>query len=179
MHVSILDDAVGGVAGASIKEGSLVVFSASGLHNDLPTVLNAASGTATEVYIAETTPDRFPRPTFAGMFKYNDFMGVINPRGATERDLTTDFEAQYLIGPSVLPTFTIPSGWKVSCHRGGYYKLQSGEFNDSPQIRVVGAKVKVGANSLVSWDSAGTSAIGAVREYNPYDGTITVSIKEL
>lgn len=178
-HVSILDDAVGGVTGASIKEGSFVTLNASGLHNDLPTVLNAASGVATNVFMAFTTPDRFPRPTPVGMFKYPDFAGYLNPRSATERDLTTDFEAAYLIGPSVLPTFTIPSGWRVACHRGGYYKLLSGEFNDSPQIRVVGAKVMVGANSLASWDAAGNASIGFVREYNVGDGSLTIQVKEL
>jgi len=178
-HVAIIDDAVGGVTGASIKEGSLVTLNGSGLHYDLPTVLNAASGTVNDVFMAFTTPDRFPRPTPVGMFKYQDYAGVLNPRDATEHDLTTDFEAGYLIGPSVLPTFTIPSGWRVACHRGGYYKLLPGEFNDSPQIRAVGAKVKVGANSLISWDAAGNASVGTVREFNVSDGSLTVSLKEL
>lgn len=155
-----------------------MVFSASGLHMDLPTVLNAASGVTTNVFMAFTTPDRFPRPTFVGMFKYPDFSSqeAVN---AVDRYLTTDFEAGYLIGPSVLPTFTIPSGWRVACHRGGYYKLLSGEYNDSPQIRVAGAKVAVGANSLASWDAAGSASIGYTREYNVTDGSLTICVKEL
>lgn len=177
-HVSILDDAVGAVAGQDIAEGCLVTISASGVHRDLPVALLAASGTANDVYMAFAVPDQFPRPTPAGFFMFNDTT-TINRRSTTLHKLSTDFETEWLIGPSVLPTVTVQSGWLVALHRGGYYKLQSGEFNDSANIRVNGAKIKVGTGSKVEYTASATGAIGTVREYNQFDGTLTVTIKEI
>ncbi len=178
-HVSILDDAIGGVAGESIVEGRIVTINASGLHRDLPTVLLAASGTLKDVYMAFAVPDQFPRPTPAGAFLHTDNTSI-NPRNSTDRFLTTDYETAWLIGPSVLPRPTIASGWKMALHRGGYYKLLSGEYNnDDSRIRGNGAKVRVGANGKIEYDAAGTAQVGQVREYNQFDGSITVTIKEL
>lgn len=177
-HVSILDDAIGAVAGESIVEGRLVTITASGAHRDLPVALLAASGTSHDVYMAFAVPDQFPRPTPAGMFLFPDNTSL-NPRSATDRFLTTDYETAWLIGPSVLPTVTIASGWRVALHRGGYYKLMSGEFNDTTGIRTNGAKIRVGASGKVEYDLAGTQAIGQVREYNNFDGSLTVTIKEV
>jgi hypothetical protein len=178
-HVSILDDAVGAVAGESIPEGRIVTINASGVHRDLPVAMLAASGTTTNIFMAFAVPDQFPRPTPAGMFLFNDTTSL-NPRDTTLHSLTTDFETAYLIGPSVLSSPTMISGWLVALHRGGYYKLLSGEYNavDS-RIRTNGAKVRVGANGMVEYDAGGTQSIGFVREYNHFDGSITVTIKEL
>lgn len=177
-HISILDDAQGAVAGQDLVEGRMVSLSASGLHHDLPTALYAASGTTKDVYMVFVSPDQFPRPTYNGMFAYPDTMSL-NPRDATNRYKTTDYEYGWLIGPSVLPTPTAQSGWKVQLHRGGMYKLLSGEFNDSAGIKAAGAKVRVGASGILEYDSTGANAIGSVREYNVYDGSLTVAIKEL
>lgn len=177
-HVSVLDDAIGAVAGESIVEGRLVTINASGVHRDLPVAMLAASGTTTNVYMAFATPDQFPRPTPLGAFLFPQST-TLNPRSATDHFLTTDYETAYLIGPSVLPTVTIASGWLVAMHRGGYYKLQSGEFTDNGLIRNNGAKIRVGANGKVEYDAAGSQSIGQVREYNQFDGSLTVTIKEV
>lgn len=178
-HVSILDETIGSVAGQSIVEGRLVTINASGTHRDLPVALLAASGTATNVYMAFAAPDLFPRPTPAGMF-LNPDNASLNPRDGTDHFLTTDYETGYLLGPSVMPKPTIASGWKMVMHRGGAYKLLSGEFNgDDARIKVNGAKVRVGAAGKLEYDAAGTASIGQVREYNNFDGSLTVTIKEL
>lgn len=178
-HVSILDDAIGGVCGETIAEGRLVTINASGVHRDLPVAMLAASGTTTEVYMAFAVPDQFPRPTPVGMFLYPDTM-TLNRRNTSLYDQTTDYENAWLIGPSVLPSPTLVSGNLVAMHRGGYYKLLSGEYNDTDaRIRTNGAKVRVGAGGKVEYDAAGTASIGRVREFNHSDGSITISVKEL
>lgn len=176
-HVSILGDAQGVVANANIPEGTFVVINASGVHGDLPVVSVAASGTVTDVYVLFATPDYFPRPTPNGMFSYPDTTST-DPRNATDHFKTTDFETAWLIGPSVLPAPTVASGWKGAAHRGGYYRLEPGQFNDSAQIRVNGAKIMVGASGLAAY-TASTGAIGSVREWNPVDGSLTIYVKDI
>lgn len=176
-HVSILGEALGAVVGATMKEGAIVTLSASGLHRDLPTAVIAASGTTGNVFMVFAVPDQLPRPTPIGMFQYNDTMRLPRgPEGATEQTYTHDSENAWLIGPSVLPTVTIASGWKVALHRGGFYKLLSGEYNASDGIKVPGAKIRIGASGLVEYDASGANAIGYVREFLPFDGSITVKV---
>lgn len=176
-HVSILGEALGAVAGSAFPEGALVTLSASGLHRDLPTALVAASGTTAGVFVAFAVPDQFPRPTPLGMFGYNDTTSrPYGADGATEHRYTHDTENAWLIGPSVLPTVTIASGWKVALHRDGYYKLQPSEYHNSAGIKVAGAKVRIGVSGLVELDPTGANAVGYVREYLAFDGSITVKI---
>lgn len=178
-HVSILEDAVGAVAGANIVEGRLVTINASGIHNDLPEAKLAAANTTTGVFMIFAVPDQFPRPTPNGMFQYADTMRIPRgPDGATFHQYTHDDETAWLYGPSTLPRVTVLSGWKCALHRGGYYKLISGEYIDSAGIKVAGNKVKVGASGFVDYDSAGTYAIGYVREYLAFDGSITIGLRE-
>lgn len=178
-HVSILEDAVGAVAGASIPEGRLVTINASGIHRDLPTAQVADAGVTTGVFMIFAVPDQFPRPTPRGMFQYPDTMRIPRgPDGATFQEFTHDVENAWLIGPSVLPRLTVESGWKCALHQGGYYKLISGEYLDSAAIKVAGSKVRVGVSGLVDVDAAGTNTIGYVREYIAFDGSITINLRQ-
>lgn len=170
----------GGVAGQDIVEGRAVQISASGLHNDLPTVLLAASG-AVNVFVALMTPDQFPRPTFAGFFNRNSTTRFYN----NDALYTTGLDpylvdsgqrgAQYLIGPSLLEEPTISSGWMVQLHKGGAYRLTSNCFVDSTSIRNAGATVQVGANGKFQYH-ASSNIVGYVREYR--DGWLTVVLDQ-
>lgn len=173
---------MGGVAGESMQEGRAVVFSASGLHRDLPTVLLASAGD-TDVYVVLATPDMLPRPTLPGMFTYqNEFTGwsdlgagLPDPREATEDYLNyNDQRLRYNVGPSVMSNPTISSGWKVQIHKGGAYTLMSGCYVDSVGIKVQGAKVKVAASGRFTLASnVADSAVATVREYRA-DGALVI-----
>ncbi len=177
-HVSILDETLGMVAGETIAEGRIVTVNASGVHRDLPVAMLAASGTTENVYMAFAVPDQFPRPTPEGMFLFNDTM-TLNRRSTTLHDMSTDYEAGWLIGPSVLPSPTLISGWLLAGHRGGFYKLLSGEYNAADvRIKTNGARVRVGAAGKVEYDAAGTQTIGRVREYNNFDGSLMITVLE-
>lgn len=169
----------GGVAGQDITEGCAVQMSASGLHNDLPTVMLAASG-ATNVFIALATPDQFPRPTTAGFFRRNPVTTFNDNQSQFTTGLAPFLVDSgqrgpfYNIGPSLLEEPTLYSGWMVQLHKGGAYRLTSNCFVDSASIRQNGATVQVGANGKFQYGTA--NVVGHVREYR--DGWLTVVLDQ-
>lgn len=159
----------GAVAGEDILEGLAVEMSASGLHADLPTVMKAAAN-AKNVFVAICPPDQFPRPTPQGMFARTWYQSI-DPRNAVEFLVDSGQRGPYYnIGPSMLPSPTISSGWAVQCHRGGAYTLMSGCFVDSANIRNAGATVAVATGGKFTYSTS--NVVGYVREYR--DGKLTI-----
>jgi hypothetical protein len=159
----------GGVAGENLIEGLAVTMSASGLHNDLPTVMIAASGSK-NVFIAMVPPDQYPRPTPQGMFSRNYF-NKIDPRNAAEFLIDSGQNGPYyLVGPSLLNQPTVLSGWMVQLHKGGAYHLTPACFVDSADIRNAGATVCVTTGGKFAYSTS--NVVGYVREYR--DGNVTI-----
>jgi hypothetical protein len=178
----------GGVAGTSFQEGIAVVITASGLHDDLPTVLPATAG-ARNVFIAIVPPDLFPRPTPVRMFNRNQYITRdayanlplsvqgLNPTEAVEYLIESGQRgAHYLIGPSVMQEPTIYSGWAVQLHKGGAYTLTAGAYTDSADIRVIGATVAVGTGGKFVYSTSAAAIVGYVREYR--DGRLTIVLDQ-
>lgn len=177
----------GGVAGEAIVEGRAVVISASGLHDELPTVMLAGAG-ARNVFIAIFPPDQFPRPTPVGMFRRNQIItslpdgtlplsaGGFDPRNATTHNQAHDYENAWLIGPSLLQEPVIQSGYMVQLHKGGAYTLTAGAFEDSAGIKVQGARVAVTASGKFAVSTDAAAIVGYVREFR--DGKLTIVLDQ-
>jgi len=177
-HVSIGSKLVlGAVATQNIPEGRFVVLGASGVHRDLPGAAIASTGTTKNVFVAFASVDRLPRPTPVGMFMYDDttMAADIDPRNATEKFYTHNYENAMFIGPSAMPQPTLLSGWKITAHRGGAYQLYSGGYVDSANIKIVGSQIKVGASGMAEYTSS-TDGVGFVREYR--DGVLTIVLND-
>jgi len=155
-------------------EGLAVKLSASGLHNDLPTVTLATVGDV-DVFVVLATPDNFPRPTPSDLFNYTSQSTF--PRAST---ITTDqnliqSRTFYQVGPSMLENPTLASGWKVQLHKGGAYMLPSGRFNDTTTIRAAGAHVKVASGGVWAYAAANdANRVGYVREYNADNNSLCI-----
>jgi hypothetical protein len=175
-----------GVAGSQFQEGIAVKVSASGLHDDLPTVLPASAGDK-NVFIAIVPPDMFPRPTPRGMFNRNQIATSMAAgtlplsNGGFSVDNAAEYvidsgqrEAQYLLGPSMMSEPTIYSGWAVQLHAGGAYTLTAGAYTDSAAIRVIGATVAVGTGG--KFVQSASNVVGWVREYR--DGRLTIVLDQ-
>lgn len=157
-----------------MTEGVAVKLAASGLHNDLPTVLKATVGDV-DVFCVMATPDEFPRPTPSTLFSYPASSTFPRASTITADQNQIDSRTWYNIGPSMLENPTLASGWKVQIHKGGAYHLPSGTFVDTTTIRSAGAHVKVAGSGLWTYAAANDSArVGYVREYNPSDGSIVI-----
>jgi hypothetical protein len=177
----------GGVAGQDIVEGCAVVISASGLHDDLPTVMLASAG-AKNVFIAIFPPDRFPRPTPKNMFMRKQITtsladgtlplasGGFDPRNAAPNYNTHAYEDAWMLGPSVQQEPVIMSGYAVQLHKGGAYTLTAGAYTDSANIRNIGATVKVGTGGKFEYSTTAADIVGYVREYR--DGRLTVVLDQ-
>lgn len=153
----------GAVAGETFLEGSLVELHASGVRNELPVAMLAASG-ARNVFVALVPPDTFPRPTPADLYTAPWYQSI-DARNAEEFLIDSGQRGPYYnIGPSMLLEPTIASGWKVQCHRGGAYTLTANNFVDTAAIRVVGALVSWNGTKVIQSD---TAVVGFVREYRP------------
>lgn len=172
---------IGGVAGQDIIEGRAVAISQSGLHNDLPTVLYAASGSVGNVYVAICPPDQFSRPTWKGFFSRpstTTFLTNDAPYDTNLEEFLVDSGQRgpaYLISPSLLTEPTVFSGWMVQLHQGGAYSLTTNDFVDSANIRVPGAPIQVGANGKFQYH-ASASIVGRVREYR--DGKLVIVLDQ-
>lgn len=163
---------LGGVAGESMQEGRAVTLNASGLHNDLPTVLLASSGSV-DVWVVMATPDNFPRPTLSTLFSYPSTTAFPRASTVTADGNLIESRTFYTVGPSVLENPTLASGWKVQLHRGGAYTIPSGAYVDTATIRNAGAHLRVVANGQFAYAAAGHSeTVGFVREWLS-DGRLT------
>ena len=82
---------------------------------------------------------------------------------------------QYQVGKSVLWNPTLVSGELGLLMRGGTYAVPSGTFNDSANIRVPGAMVRVNGGK---WDYTTTEsqAVGIVEEYNTVNGVLIFTL---
>lgn len=154
------------VAGQSIEEGRLVSLTSSGLHEDLPTALYAASGTSLNVFVAFQPSDNFSRPTPASMFtalRTSQFYETNPWQNAQENG------PFYWAGPSTFDDPTLASGYSLLAKLGGIYTVASGCVVDSANIRVVGNLVKVADDGTGRWayTASETGAIGRVVDWNP------------
>lgn len=156
----------GGVAGEDFVEGIAVEISASGLHQELPTVM-VADANSMNVFVALVPPDMFPRPTPMGMFRRPDYMEGPDPRNAFEFTVDSgQYGTYYNIGPSMLEEPTVYSGYIVQLHKGGAYAVTANCFVDSADIKVPGALIKVGTDGKWEYTADASVAVGYVREYN-------------
>ena len=175
-HVSKMDLHVRpALAGTTIQEGRLVRLVASGLRNDLPTALLAASGTHLNVYVAFVPPDDFSRPTPDFMYTapwYNT-LSETGTWGLNEQTATFRYE-----GLSTYENPTMVSGMFLQARRGGIYQVPSGCVVDSASIKVVGNLVKVSDDGTGRWEvtTSESSAIGKVVDYNPEDTSYTFEL---
>lgn len=164
---------LGGVAGESMQEGRAVTMTASGLHNDLPTVLLAASG-AVDVWVVMATPDQFARPTLSTLFGYPSSATFSRPSTITPDQNFIESRTFYNIGPSMLGNPTLASGWKVQLHRGGIYAVPSGAYVANASLANAGAGIKVDVGGAGKWaycTASDSARVGTVREYRT-DGTL-------
>lgn len=174
-HISIGGESTQAVATTNIAEGRFIVLGASGVHRDLPGASIAPSGTTKRVFVAMASVDRFPRPTPIGAFQHRDTINAsdIDPRNATEKFYTHDYENAMFIGPSAFPQPTLLSGWKIQAERDCYVTLFSGQYIYSPNLQTPYAPIKVGASGMAEYTSSSDS-VGHVREYR--DGFLTIYV---
>lgn len=174
-HIAIMsnDFSTGAVAGETFIEGSAVELHASGVRNELPVAMLAASGSR-NLFIALVPPDTYPRPTPVDLFTAPWYQ-TIDPRDAEEFLIDTGQRGPYYnIGPSMLLEPTIASGWLVQCHRGAVYALTANNFVDSTNIRVPGATVAWNGTKFIY---SASNVCGSVREYRTVNGTARLYLK--
>lgn len=159
------------LAGTTIEEGRLVRLTASGLRNDLPTALFAASGTHLNVYVAFFPPDNFSRPTPDFMYTAPWYTSQSILTGTWGNDEQTG--TFYSEGLSIRNAPVMTSGMFLQARRGGIYHVTSGCVVDSANIKVVGNLVKVSDDGTGRWEytASESAAIGKVVDYNP-EGTL-------
>lgn len=164
------------VAGQAIEEGRLVRLTASGLRNDLPTALPAASGTTINVYVAFAPPDNFSRPTPGSVYtaaptSYWLENQVAGPSWGNQ----TQTDTWFFQGLSTFEAPLLGSGYLVLAKREGVYTVTSGCVVAGSNIQVVGNLVKVADDGTGRWDSTTveSSAIGTVVDYDPALNTYT------
>lgn len=172
---------IGAVAGQSLWTNRAVVIDTT-VSGELPRVLLAPAN-ARNVYVVQIPPDQFSRPTPVDMFLHRPYMlGISNPypnantkyhpTHATQRVIESG--QYYLIGPSLLISSPIPSGWRVQLHRGGAYTMTEDSYVDSPQIRVPGASVAVGTQGRFVYSTS--NVVGTVIEYIPESKLLTILV---
>lgn len=172
---------IGGYAGQTLWTNRAVVIDTT-VSGELPRVLLAPAN-ARNIYVVQIPPDQFSRPTPVDMFLHRPYMlGIGNaypnasnryhPMYATERVIESG--QYYLIGPSLLISSAIPSGWRVQLHRGGAYTMTEDSYVDSPQIRIPGNSVAVGAQGKFVYST--TNTVGTVIEYIPESKLLTILV---
>lgn len=175
-HVSKMDLHVRpALAGTTIQEGRLVRLAASGLRNDLPTALLAASGTHLNVYVAFVPPDNFSRPTPNSMYTANWYSTLNQDSGWGLNEQTDTFRYQ---GLSTYENPTMVSGMTLLARRGGIYEVPSGCVVVGANVKAVGNLVKVSDDGTGRWEYTATesAAIGKVVDYNPSTETYTFEL---
>lgn len=174
-HIAVManDYSAGAVAGETFIEGSLVELHASGVRNELPVALLAASG-ATNIFVALVPPDEYPRPTPVDLYTAPWYQ-TLDPRDATEFLIDSGQRGPwYNIGPSMLLEPTIASGWLIQCHKGGVYAFTANNFVDSAGLRVPGARLAWNGTKLYASNS---NVVGSVREVRTVNGTLRLYAK--
>lgn len=162
----------GVVVDASLQEGVPVVLTQSGVRNELPGITAAGTNQVNNVGILFKGPDDFPRPTDARMYTASN-LAQINPNSGYGDPIDTT--TVYRVGKSVLWNPTLVSGELGLFARGGTYAVPSGTFNDSANIRVPGAMIRVNGGK---WDVTTTQseAVGMVEEYNTVNSVLVFTL---
>ena len=162
----------GVVVDATLQEGVPVVLTTSGARNELPGITAAGTNQVNQIGILFKNPDDFPRPTDARMYTASNLAQIDPQSGFGDPVYTT---TQYQVGKSVLWNPTLVSGELGLLMRGGTYAVPSGTFNDSANIRVPGAMVRVNGGK---WDYTTTEsqAVGIVEEYNTVNSVLIFTL---
>lgn len=168
--------AKGAVAGQTIQEGRLVSLTSSGLYNDLPTALLAASGVYKNVYVAIVPPDNFARPTPAVMYTARDRDVIYESTGWSNAPETGPF---YHEGLSTLENPFLASGYILQAHTGVTVTVPSGCTVPTSNLQVVGNLVKVSDDGTGRFEYTTNQAIaiGVVEDYDPALQTYTFEVR--
>lgn len=129
------------VAGELIQEGRLVRLAASGVKDDLPVAMLAASGTTKNVYVAMVPPDNFPRPTPSDMYLARN-LDTLSESASLFSDFT-EASTWYRVGLSTLENPFMPSGYLLQAHTDTIVTVPSGCLVSVTNLKTVGALAKV------------------------------------
>lgn len=157
-----------------IQEGLAVTLSASGVRGTLNGAVIAPANAVGHVFCIFKAPDEFPRPTPEGMYTAQPYT-IMNDNNYQEPVKT---DTLYSVGKSVLWAPFMNKGERAIAARGGTFSIQSGAFVDSVNIRVAGAKVKVGTSGRWDYTTNATEAVGYVEEYTAENGCLVINLHQ-
>jgi len=166
-HIARLSESVrGAVAGELIQEGRLVRLTVSGVRNDLPVAMLAASGTTRNVYIAMVPPDDFARPTPATMYSAG-FSTTLRESGSWGDFVETN--TFYRVGLSTLENPFMPSGYLLQAHRETVVTVPSGCVVANASLKTVGslAKVSDDGTGRFEYTTSDSVAVARVVDWEP------------
>lgn len=177
--VSKLSDNVRpGVVGETLQEGRAVQATQSGVRNELTVWMTATANATKNVYCLMATPDRFQRPTLAGMYTAPMLTQLPQANNINNWQLPMESGVYYLKGKSTFENPTLTSGELGQGHRGGTYAVPSGAFIDSVGIKVPGALVRVGVSGMWQVTTNEAEAVGIVEEYQTLNGHLYFTLNQ-
>jgi len=157
-HVSIYSSFVTqGVAGERFPEGTPVCISASGIHNELPTVMKATASTYQNIFVAIVPPDQYSKPVPYGIYK-TPGLDILDLGSAVDT-VSGGMEPWVTRGLSLAEYPIVESGMLLQLHRGGAYTVHKSIVVGD---LVIGTPIGVDGSGM--WAEDLTSPVGQVRE---------------